>query len=71
MSKSTAFLLGLIAIIAMAIMDWIVVRDFTAYVTAIVTLVSLYIGLQVANNGVKGATFNQQLYDSEHPTKAS
>jgi hypothetical protein len=66
MSKSTAFIIGLIVIVVMAAMDWVVERDFTAYVTAVVTLTSLYVGLQVANNGVKGATFNKTMWEKEH-----
>jgi hypothetical protein len=37
-----------------------------ACLTAIVTITGGYIGMQVANNGVKGHNWNQQMFDSEN-----
>jgi len=69
MSKSTALLIGLIliALFGGAAFVWperIVILP--PVLTAIVTLVSAYIGMQVANNGVKGRYWNQNMYDSEN-----
>jgi len=33
-------------------------------VTALVTITSAYIGLQIANNGVMGKNWNQEMFDS-------
>jgi len=69
MSKSTALLVGLflIALFGAAAFYWPASMAALAPVlTAIVALVSAYIGLQVVNNGVKGKCFNQDLYNAEH-----
>jgi stringent starvation protein B len=66
MTKSAAFVIGITAILLLAFGDWLVTKDFTPYVTAIVTLVSIYLGIQVANNGVKGKTFNKDMWEAEH-----
>ncbi|MDR3019786.1 MAG: hypothetical protein LBU66_02655 [Treponema sp.] len=70
MSKSTALMSGLILIALFGgLTFWLPDRasNLGVIVGAIVTLVSAYIGFQVANNGVKGKFFNQALYDAEHP----
>ena len=69
MSKSTALLIGLIliALFGGAVFIWperIVILP--PVLTAIVTLVSAFIGMQVANNGVKGRYWNQNMYESEN-----
>jgi len=69
MSKSTALLVGLflIALFGAAAFFWPErVAALSPVLTAIVTLVSAFIGLQVVNNGVKGKCFNQDLYNAEN-----
>jgi heme A synthase len=69
MSKSTALLIGLIIITLFGIFAFLFPErnsQLAVILTAIVTLVSAYIGLQVVNNGVKGKYFNQDLYSSEN-----
>jgi len=69
MSKSTALITGLvlIAVFGLAAFLW-PERDaaLTPILTAIVTLVSAFIGLQVANNGVKGRFWNPSLFYAEN-----
>jgi len=69
MSKSAALIVGLILIAlfgAAAFLKPTGIAALTPVLTAIVTLVSAYIGLQVANNGVKGRFFNAELYQAEN-----
>jgi len=74
MSKGVAFLIGIIVIIILATVNFLLVWvkgttdafPTAALLTATVTLVSGYVGLQVANNGVKGAFFNKDLYEKEN-----
>lgn len=69
MSKSTALLLGLIliGIFGAAAFYWPERNAALSHIlTAVVTLVSAYISLQVVNNGVKGKYFNPELYQSEN-----
>jgi len=69
MSKSTALLLGLILIGLFGGAVFIRPDGIAALapvLTAVVALVSAYIGLQVANNGVKGKFFNAELYKAEN-----
>jgi len=69
MNKFTALVIGLILITLFGGLAFIWPERITALspvLTAIVTLVSAYIGLQVANNGVKGKFFNSDLYYAEH-----
>jgi len=69
MSKSTALLVGLLLIALFGGLAFIwPERDaaLTPVLTAIVTLTSAFIGLQVANNGVKGKFFNSELYQAEN-----
>jgi len=69
MSKSMALIIGLIliAIFGAATFVWVSrIEALKPVLTAIVTLVSAYIGLQVVNNGVKGKCFNSELYTFEN-----
>jgi len=69
MSKSTALLVGLflIALFGAAAFCWPErIAALSPVLTAIVTLVSAFIGLQVVNNGVKGKWFNQDLHDADN-----
>jgi len=69
MSKSTALLVGLflITLFGGAAFYWPErIAALAPVLTAIVTLVSAFIGLQVVNNGVKGKFFNPELYHMEH-----
>ena len=69
MSKSTALLVGLLLIALFggaAFFKPDGIPALSPTLTAIVTLVGAYIGFQVANNGVKGHNWNQQMYDSEN-----
>ena len=72
MSKSTALLVGLF-LIALFGAAAFYLPDRTAALsptlTAIVALVSTYIGFQVANNGVKGHWWNPDMFDSENKQK--
>jgi len=67
MSKSVALIAGLILIALFGFLAFYLPDNAAALpsvLTAIVTLVSAYIGLQVANNGVKGKFFNQDLFNA-------
>jgi len=70
MSKSTALVLGLVLITLFGVITSLKPNIATVILppvlTAIVTLVSAYIGLQVVNNGVRGKFFNSELYDVEN-----
>lgn len=69
MSKSTALLIGLIIITLFGVLAFLLPErnaSLPTIFTAIVTLVSAYIGLQVVNNGVKGKFFNQDLHNAEN-----
>ena len=69
MSKSTALLIGLLLIALFGGAAFFLPGGMPALapvLTAIVALVSTYIGLQVANNGVKGKFFNPELYNAEN-----
>jgi len=37
-----------------------------AILTALVTVTTAYMGIQMANNGVKGHNWNQEMFDSEN-----
>jgi uncharacterized membrane protein YbhN (UPF0104 family) len=68
-SKATALYAGLILIALFGAASFLFPERTTALtniLTAIVTLVSAYIGLQVVNNGVRGKFFNSELYESEN-----
>jgi len=69
MNKFAALVLGLILITIFGSFSFLWPDRNAALspiLTAVVTLVSTYIGLQVANNGVKGKFFNPELYSAEH-----
>ena len=71
MNKTLAFIMSLAAITlfglaALVFPDKMAAEPLKAVLTAIVSLATAYIGLQVANNGVRGKFFNQALYDSDH-----
>jgi predicted anti-sigma-YlaC factor YlaD len=69
MSKAAALCTGLflIALFGAASFLWPEkTAGLTTVITAIVTLVSAYIGLQVVNNGVRGKFFNPELYNAEN-----
>lgn len=75
MSKGKAFILCFIAImiIFLGMFALVVVKDkelenipITACLTAIVSATTAYMGIQVANNGVKGHNWNQNMFDSEN-----
>ena len=73
MSKSTALLVGLILIALFGGFAFLWpdrTAALTPVLTAIVTLVSAYISLQVVNNGVRGKFFNPDLYEAEHGGEA-
>ena len=67
MSKSRAFLTGIITIAVFGALNFFN-ADFPAppFLTAVVTLVTGYFALQVANNGVKGKFWNHDMYHHEH-----
>jgi uncharacterized membrane protein YqgA involved in biofilm formation len=69
MSKAHALLAGLGAVVVFGLLAFILpgrAESMRETLTAIVSLCGLYIGLQVANNGVRGKCFNRELYDAEH-----
>ena len=69
MSKSAALLVGLILIALFGGLAFFWPERTAALapvLTAIVTLVSAYIGLQVVNNGVRGKFYNPELYHAEN-----
>ena len=67
--KATALYVGLVLIALFGAASFLWpdrIAALAPVLTAIVTLVSAYIGLQVANNGVKGKFFNSDLYNAEN-----
>jgi len=69
MNKTAALIMGLSLIVVFGGLAFYFPdrpAPLGAILTAVVSLVSAYIGLQVANNGVKGKWFNKALYDAEH-----
>lgn len=70
MSKAIALYTGLFLIAAFGAAAFKWPERCAALVhilTAIVTLVSAYIGLQIVNYGVKGKCFNQDVHNAENP----
>ena len=69
MSKTKAFLL---TFLTMAVFGGVAIwwpekgEHVAGIMTAIGGMGTFYIGLQVANNGVKGKYWNQNVYDAEH-----
>ena len=69
MCKSHALIIGLSLIAVFGGLAFVFPNNATPLGTilaAIVSLVGAYIGLQVANNGVKGKFWNQQMFDCEN-----
>jgi uncharacterized membrane protein YbhN (UPF0104 family) len=67
MNKTMALITGLILIAIFGSLSFIFpdrAAPLGTILTAVVSLVGGYIGLQVVNNGVKGKCFNQALYDA-------
>jgi len=67
--KATALYVGLVLIALFGAASFFYPERsaaLTTILTAFVTLVSAYIGLQVVNNGVRGHFFSQELYNSEN-----
>ena len=72
--KGTAYIIGLVLLMVIfgsMYVHGVIIRDMKdvptiAIIAAIVSLTGGFIGLQVANNGVKGKTWNQAMYDSEN-----
>ena len=72
-SKTKAFILCLISIAVMFLtligLQFLgKATDFpiAGFLTAVVTICTAYLGIEVANNGVKGKHWNQQMYDAEN-----
>jgi hypothetical protein len=75
MTKGAAFGLCLIIItvIFLSVFMLVAIKDkdlsiipVTACLTAIVTITTAYMGIQVANNGIKGHNWCQEMFDSEN-----
>jgi xanthosine utilization system XapX-like protein len=69
MSKGAALVIGLVIILLFGVLAFLLperIGGLTPVLTAVVTLVGAYIGLQVANNGVRGKFFNPDLYNAEN-----
>jgi len=69
-SKGAAFIMGAALITAFGLLETIFPGRNTLTVPIIQTLAFFaggYIGLQVANNGVRGLTYNDNLYKAENP----
>jgi hypothetical protein len=70
MRKSTAFIIGIIALMTVFAFMW-GSKDETQYGTiigGIVTLTLGYMGVQTVNNGVTGKYWNNDKYEKEHGT---
>jgi hypothetical protein len=74
-TKGKAFLICFIAImiIFLCLFVLVVVKDkdlslipTAACLTAIVTVTTTFMGIQMADNGVKGKNFSQELFNSEN-----
>jgi hypothetical protein len=77
MTKGKAFVLCLISIMVIFLGVFVLVaikdKDLTIIpvagcLTAIVTLATAYMGIQMANNGVKGHNWSQDMFNSENNT---
>jgi hypothetical protein len=75
MTKGKAFGLCLLAVMVIFLCVFLLVAlkggelsiiPVTACLTAVVTVTTAYMGIQTANNGVKGKYWNQDMYDSEN-----
>jgi hypothetical protein len=76
MTKGKAFILCVIAVMVIFLCVFVLVtikdKDLdiipvTACLTAIVTATTAFMGIQMANNGVKGHNWNQDMFNSENP----
>ena len=71
-SKGKAFVLCFVSVngifiamtIAALVSGDLSIIPVTVCVTALVTITTAYIGLQIANNGVMGKNWNQEMFDS-------
>jgi hypothetical protein len=75
MTKGKAFVLCLMAVMVvfLCVFVLVVIKDkdlaiipVAACLTAIVTLATAYMGIQMANNGVKGHNWSQDMFNSEN-----
>ena len=74
MSKGKAFVLCFIAIMAifLSMFLFVAIKDKDLEIpvkeclTAIVAVTTAFMGIQMANNGVKGHNWNQDMFDSEN-----
>ena len=75
MNKGKAFVLCLIAIMAIfwGMFVYVAVKDKDASfipvascLAALVSVTAAYMGIQMANNGIKGHNWNQDMFDSEN-----
>ena len=77
MTKGTAYVMCFAAILFIYCTMFVVgfvTKDFSlipvgACLTAMGTVTGGFIGFQVANNGVKGHNWNQEMFDSENKLK--
>ena len=78
-NKSRAFLLCLLCVMfifvtmfaASVVKDKLELVPVGACLAGVGSLAGLYIAGSVANNGVKGANWNQDMYDSENKTEGN
>jgi uncharacterized protein (DUF983 family) len=79
MTKGKAFVICIIAIMVIfsSLFVLVAVKDkdisfipVAAGLTAIVSITTAYMGIQMANNGIKGHNWNQDMFDSENPQEA-
>jgi hypothetical protein len=75
MTKGMAFLICVISIMVIfsSLFVLVIVKDkdlslipVAAGLTAVVSITTAYMGIQMANNGVKGHNWNQDMFDSEN-----
>jgi len=69
-SKSAALIVGLSIITLFGLLAFFLptrAASLGTILTAVVSLVTAYIGLQVVNYGVKGHFYNPEVYNAENP----
>jgi len=75
MNKGKAFIacLVMVMVIFLSTFLYVAIKDkgadfipVTACLTALVSVTTAYMGIQMANNGVKGHNWNQDMFDSEN-----
>jgi len=70
MAKGKALIIGLIVICIFGAVNFFKAEyPASQYLTAVVTLITGYFAIQVANNGVKGKFWNHDMYHHEHGEK--